>query len=44
MEAIIYGSFMALTVLAFGARKWSNKSEKEKQSVSNVNFTRWVSK
>jgi len=39
MEAIIYGSFMALTVVAFGARKWSNKSEKEKQSVSNVNFT-----
>jgi len=38
MESLIYGSFMGLSALAFGTRQVAKKSEKEKSSVSNINF------
>jgi len=38
MESLIYGSFIGLSLVAFGTRQLAKKSEKEKQSVSNINF------
>ena len=42
MELIVYGSFVCLSVLAYGARHLASKSEEKKVSVSNINFKRCV--
>jgi len=38
MEVIIYGTFLALSLLAYGARQLANRGEEKKVSVSNINF------
>jgi hypothetical protein len=40
MELMIYGTFLALSVVAYGARQVANKGEEKKTSVSNINFKR----
>ena len=43
MELIIYGTFLALSLLAYGARQVAKKGDEKKTSVSNINFKRFVS-
>jgi len=38
MELIIYGTFLALALLAYGARRVANKGDDKKISISNINF------
>merc|ERR1712179_675420 len=38
MELIIYGTFLALSLLAYGARRVANKGDEKKISISNINF------
>jgi len=38
MELIIYGTFLALSLLAYGARQVAKKGDEKKTSVSNINF------
>jgi len=38
MELIVYGTFLALSVLAYGTRDLATKSEEKKVSVSNLTF------
>ena len=41
MELIIYGTFLALSLLAYGARRVANKGDEKKISISNINFKRY---
>ena len=41
MELIIYGTFLALSLLAYGARRVANKGDEKKISISNINFKRF---
>jgi len=38
MELIIYGTFLVLSLVAYGARQVANKGDDKKISVSNINF------
>jgi len=38
MELIIYGTFLALSLMAYAARQVANKGDEKKVSVSNINF------
>jgi len=38
MELIIYGTFLALSLVAYGARQVAKKGDEKKTSVSNINF------
>jgi len=38
MEILIYGTFLVLSLLAYGARQLANKGDQKKTSVSNLNF------
>ena len=42
MELIIYGTFVALSLIAYGARRVANKGDDKKISISNINFKRFV--
>ena len=42
MELIIYGTFLALSLLAYGARRAANKGDEKKISISNINFKRFL--
>ena len=42
MELIIYGTFLALSLLAYGARQVAKKGDEKKTSVSNINFKRFI--
>ena len=44
MELIIYGTFLALSLLAYGARREANKGDEKKISISNINFKRFYFK
>jgi MFS family permease len=38
MELLVYGAFVLLSILAYGARHQANKTSEKKLSVSNANF------
>ena len=41
MELIIYGTFLVLSLVAYGARQVANKGDENKISISNINFKRF---
>lgn len=40
MEILIYGTFLVLSLVAYGARQVANTGDEKKINVSNINFKR----